>query len=300
MGARQELVRRNVQGVRIDVTVIDDGRPVLGLGPQDFEVLDKGVPQVVQSSRSPEHLSVVFVLDTSASVTAGRMEFHRQWRETPENFNQLAAAMRSVVSRLKEGDEAALITFSDRLRLAVPPTTDLQQLEGAIQSPEQLVGTAAHVRSTVWDATVAAAALASGRPGRSIVILLTDGTDNASWLSQADAITSAQQAGIAVDLISVPRTYDTLDEDPPGSWDVDAISERTGGEAFSARDRELSRKIAERLTVLRGGYVLTFTPTGNASEGWHPLEVRLRGRAGTVKARSGYYFSSRRPSQSVR
>ena len=34
---------------------------------------------------------------------------------------------------------------------------------------------------------------------------------------------------------------------------VEAIAERTGGEAFSARDRDLSRKIAERLAVLRGG-----------------------------------------------
>ena len=301
VGVRQEVVRRNIEGVRIDVTVTDDGRPVLGLGPRDFEVLDRGVPQVVQSSRSPEHLSVVFALDTSASITAGRMEFSRQWHETPENFDQLLAAVRAVVARLKEGDEVSLITFSGRLRLAVPPTTDMQQIEDAIENPERLVGPSARIRTTVWDAAVAAAALAIGRPGRSIVILLTDGTDNASWLSQSDAITAAQRAGVTVDLISVPRTYDTLDEDPPGSWDVDAISERTGGEALSARDRDLSRKIADRLTVLRSGYILTFTPApSTSSEGWHPLEVRLRGRAGTVKTRAGYYFSSRLPSRSPR
>lgn len=295
-GASQDVVRRNIQGVRIDVTVTDDGRPVLGLAAKDFEVLDKGVPQLVETIRSPKQLSVVFALDTSASVTAGRMEFHRTWHETPENFNQLIAAVRAVVSRLKEGDEVSLITFSDRLRLAVPPTTDVQQIEEAIQNPAQLVEASAQIRSTVWDATVAAAALAAGRPERSVVILLSDGTDNASWLSQADAITAAERAGVVIDVIWVPRTYDTLDEDPPGSWDVEAISERTGGEAFSARDRDLSRNIAERLDVLRSGYVLTFTPNAStSSEGWHPLEVRLRGRAGRIKARSGYYFSSRPP-----
>ena len=295
-GAHPQVIRRNIQGVRVDVIVTDDGRPVVGLGLKDFEVLDKGVPQIVQSSRSAKRLSVVFVLDTSASVTAGRMEFHRQWHETAENFNQLIAAVRSVASSLQEGDEVSLITFSDRLRLIVPPTTDVRQIAAAIQKPGRLLTTSAQIRSTVWDATMAAAALAVGRPGRPIVILLTDGTDNASWLSQADAITAVQRAGVAIDLISVPRTYDTLDWDPPGSWDVEAISEQTGGEAFSARDRDLSRNVAQRLTVLRSGYVLTFTPSADSSEGWHPLEVRLRGKAGTVKARSGYYFSNRPPS----
>jgi hypothetical protein len=128
----------------------------------------------------------------------------------------------------------------------------MKQIDEALQ-PERLAPPSAQIRSTVWDAAAAAAALAAGRPERSIVILFTDGTDNASWLSQADAITAAQRAGVAVDLISVPRTYGTLDEDPPGSWDVDAISEQTGGESFSARDRELSRKIAERLAELRSG-----------------------------------------------
>ena len=48
----------------------------MGLAAKDFEVLDKGVPQIVQNSRSAKRVSVVFALDTSASVSAGRMEFH--------------------------------------------------------------------------------------------------------------------------------------------------------------------------------------------------------------------------------
>lgn len=251
MRALREVVRRNAQKVRTDITVADDGRPVQSLAANGFELSRGGVPLTVQSSRSPGQLSVVFALDTSASVTAGRREYPRKWQQTPENFNQLISAVRAVVSRLKDGDEVSLITFSDRLTMAVPPTTDVRRIEDAVRSPERLLTRSVQIRSTVWDATMAAAALAAGRPGRPIVILLTDGTDNASWLSQADAADAIKRAGVSVDLISVPRTYDTLDEDPPGSWDVDAISEQTDGEAFSARDRDLSRKIAQRLRVLR-------------------------------------------------
>jgi tetratricopeptide (TPR) repeat protein len=250
MRTLREVVRRNVQTARTDVTVADDGRPVPGLAAKDVEVAHAGVPKTARSSRSPGQLSVMFALDTSASVTAGRSEYPRKWHQTPENFQQLIAAVRTVVSRLEDGDEVSLITFSDGLKLAVPPTTDLRQFEEATRHPEQLTASA-RIRSTVWDAAAAAAALAAGRPHRPIVILLSDGTDNASWLSQADAITAAKRVDVPVDLISIPRTYDTQDEDPPGSWDVEAISERTDGEAFSARDRDLSRKIAQRLTALR-------------------------------------------------
>lgn len=249
--ALREAVRRDVRGVRSSVGVqsVSD-KSTLKAGSHSSVPFDRRMTQVVLKARAPERLSVVFAVDTSASVTVGRMEFPRRWNPKPENFHQLAAAVRSVLSCLKDGDDVSLIMFSDRLRLAVPPTTDPRQIVDALQ-PERIPAPSAQVRSTVWDAAMAATALAAGRPERSIVILLTDGTDNASWLPQADVISAARHAGVAVDLISVPRTYGTLDEDPPGSWDVDAISEETGGEAFSARDRDLLGKIVERLEGLR-------------------------------------------------
>jgi hypothetical protein len=45
------------------------------------------------------------------------------------------------------------------------------------------------------------------------------------------------------------------------------------------------------MTEFRQRYELTYTPTGVAQDGWHTIEVKLRGRRGDVKARRGYFAS---------
>ena len=99
-----------VETVRVDVLVTDHRQPLLGLAAGDFEVLDNGVPQVVElvvSEGLP--LNVVLALDTSGSLTEQRLE-------------ALRATSRAIVSDLKAGDRAALLTFSSALVLrAVQP-----------------------------------------------------------------------------------------------------------------------------------------------------------------------------------
>ena len=68
-----------VEVVRVDVLVTRGGRPVRDLRPQDFEILDNGVPQKVDSaSFELIPLNVVLALDMSASVAGERLEHMRQ------------------------------------------------------------------------------------------------------------------------------------------------------------------------------------------------------------------------------
>jgi hypothetical protein len=70
VGARpQATFRSQVTAVRLDVLVVNDGRPVAGLTSSEFEVFDNGVRQevtAVQAESTP--LDVVFALDRSQSV----------------------------------------------------------------------------------------------------------------------------------------------------------------------------------------------------------------------------------------
>src|SRR5580765_501811 len=67
-----------VEVVRVDALVTDGGRPVLGLGPTDFEVLDNGVPQNVEFvSYDQIPLNVVLAFDMSVSVAGERLEHVR-------------------------------------------------------------------------------------------------------------------------------------------------------------------------------------------------------------------------------
>jgi hypothetical protein len=218
-------------------------------------VFGAAVPRATTDTLQGEslRLSLVLILDTSASVQRGRLEYPRQISPHPRNFAQLVDAAHRVITGLAPADRAALVTFGDRLTLTVPFTSDKRAIDAALASPARLHPSSPPIRSTVWDAVLAGAGLAASEPGRPLVILLSDGTDNASWHTQSSVIRAIQARGLNVDLISVPRTYATEDEDPPGSWEPDRIATATGGRAFSARDAQLGDRLRRRLAELRTG-----------------------------------------------
>ena len=64
-----------IEAVRVDVLVTDNGQPVRGLGPADFEIVDNGVPQQVELVSFDEiPLNVILALDMSDSVAGERLE----------------------------------------------------------------------------------------------------------------------------------------------------------------------------------------------------------------------------------
>ena len=101
VGARpQATFRSQVTAVRLDVLVVNDGRPVAGLTSSEFEVFDNGVRQevtAVQAESTP--LDVVFALDRSQSVGG-------------ETLIRLKEAAHATLDALHDGDRAALLTFS--------------------------------------------------------------------------------------------------------------------------------------------------------------------------------------------
>ena len=66
---QQPQFSTQIEHVRVDVLVSNRGRPVTGLRPADFEILDNGVPQRVEFASFDEiPLNVIIVLDASESV----------------------------------------------------------------------------------------------------------------------------------------------------------------------------------------------------------------------------------------
>ena len=85
--------------------VTDNGQPIRGLGPGDFEFVDNGVPQVVDLVSFDEvPLNVILALDMSDSVAGERLD-------------QLRGAGARVLAALKKGDQAALVAFSHAVQL---------------------------------------------------------------------------------------------------------------------------------------------------------------------------------------
>jgi hypothetical protein len=72
------------------------------------------------------------------------------------------------------------------------------------------------------------------------------------------------------------------------------LAELTGGATVEIEStKDLSATFVRILEEFRHRYLVSFSPRGVTEEGWHRLEVRVKNRRVTVKARPGYFAASR-------
>ena len=260
---QQATFSSKIEAVRVDVLVSDRGVPVRGLLPADFEITDNGVPQrvdLVSFEQLP--LRVVLALDMSDSVKGARL-LH------------LRTAGLTLLDAMKPGDEAALITFSSGVALRTASTGDFGRVRSALSAVEP-----SGLTSTI-DASFAALTLGEGGVGRGLVMLFSDGLDTSSWLQQDDVLDIAKRCDAVVYAVSTARAV----EDPF----LMAITDQTGGRRVSVESTEdVGATFVEMLNEFRQRYVVSYTPTGVAKDGWHKLTVRVKNRSVSVKARPGY------------
>jgi hypothetical protein len=71
------------------------------------------------------------------------------------------------------------------------------------------------------------------------------------------------------------------------------ITALTGGRLFEIEKTvNLAATFVSILDEFRHRYLVSYTPSGVVRGGWHKLEVRVKGRRVTVKARPGYLGDS--------
>ena len=256
--------KSGVDVVRLDVSVTRNGIPVRGLTAADFVVSDNGVEQIVDSvDVNRLRLSVELVLDTSGSVLGDRL-------------TNLIAAADGLVAALRPGEWAGLLTFSHRLRPLVPITENLASVRGA------LAALSGDGRTALRDAVQLALATEHDARARPLILVFTDGVDNASWLSDEEVLESARRAGIVIHAVT--------DRQLAPTWFVERVVETTGGRQWSARsESDLARLFTSALNEMRARYLLSFSPSRPLRPGWHALRVRLKNGGGDITARSGYF-----------
>lgn len=261
--AQQPIFSSKVEAVRVDVLVTRDGRPVRGLAPADFEVLDNGVPQQVDLATFEQiPLNVVLALDMSDSVSGDRLDHLRR-------------ASGSLLDALAPTDQAALLTFSHAVVQGAPLTSDLARVRGGLERalPPGL--------TALVDVTFTGMMVGESEPGRSLLIVFSDGLDTSSWLSEEAAQETAKRCDVVIYAVSVgaERHATFLDE----------MTELTGGRYFRVEStKDLGRIFLDVLNEFRQRYLVSYSPRDVSKEGWHRLEVRVKGRGMSVKARPGY------------
>ena len=250
-------------GVRVDVLVTDGNKPVGGLTASDFELRDNGVLQtieVVDSSDIP--VNAILALDTSAS-TAGQRQ------------KDLVAAGEALLDGLKPDDRAALTTFSHVVAPGLALTSDLSEVRRALRRIEPDGETA------IMDGAYVALTATLAQSGRSLVVVCTDGYDTSSWLQPEEVLESAKRSSAVVYAVTAAqaRRRSPLKD----------LADATGGNMLEVKSSaDLRGAFQKILQDFRSRYILSYSPQGVSAEGFHRLDVRVKRRGLTVKARPGY------------
>ena len=283
--ARQQTFRSGVDVVRVDALVTNGRGDVTGLTAANFEVRDNGVLQTVDTiSLEALPLTVTFVLDTSGSVAGGKMQ-------------HLSLAVDLILRGLRAEDRVGLVTFSHRVRQRVALTRDLDQIRRVLATAEVMGGTSLN------DAVYAGLALSESQESRALVLVFSDGMDNASWLGDETVERAARRADAVVYAVAVSAnvtgTYQvrggraTNRERPeylPGQTDfLEVIAAATGGRLVKAdATDDLPKAFEQILQEFRTRYLITYSPRGVDTPGWHAIDVKIKGRRADIRARRGY------------
>jgi len=270
---RPPVFRSNVDAVRIDVSATDNGKPIAGLKSDDFEVRDNGIVQTVDFAATAGSLSVVIALDVQGND------------EWPRANVEMIRAGQSLADALKPVDHAWLVTFAETFDLQAGPTSN------GVQLRRLLALSSAGRGKTLWDTLFASVSLVAGLDGRALVMVISDGLQppgESGWLDESHAIDLLRRGDV---MISAVQPRSTVVAPTP----LERAARATGGVVLeSARNDHLTAQCARLFDEYRLGYVLTFTPSGvKRDDGWHKLTVKLKNRAGQVRARDGYFAGMR-------
>jgi VWFA-related protein len=251
-----------IEAVRVDVLVTDNGQPVHGLGPADFEIRDNGVAQQIDLvSYEQIPLNVVLALDMSDSVAGDRLE-------------RLRSAGGVILGGLQRNDQAALVTFSQVVRLGAKLSGDVTLVRDALTRAKGQGST------SLIDGVYAGIEIGESDAGRALLVVFSDGLDTASWLSAEKVIDAAKRSDVVAYAVAVrSRSRQDFLRD---------LASFTGGRLFEVEKTEkLDTIFLGILQEFRQRYLVSYTPRGVTKEGWHKLDVRVK-RGATVKARPGY------------
>lgn len=259
------------------------GNYVHGLDSDSFRLFDNGRPQRIDrfsAERRPLRLAIV--LDNSLSMKGARIEAARE-------------AALGLLDALEEGDDCLVLAFSDTVRVLQEPTADRGALARAIGSVQVDAGTA------LYDALWRASEILEPFDGRKVVVLLSDGQDEAangiepgSLHTFEEALDRALRSGVMAFTVGVGRNLDEQ-RDRFSTRTLGGIlrdiADATGGRAFlSVPARKIRKSFQEIAEDIRNQYFLGYEPPDLAPDGaWHEIRVTTTRPDLNVTARRGYY-----------
>lgn len=282
----QQVFRAGVDLVHFGVVVTDrNGAPILGLTPEDFEILEEGKPQAIKvfaggepESAPPVHLG--FMIDNSGSMI--------------EDIRDVQTAAIKFLKSVDGIIDVTLTDFDTEVRVARFNPDDFPRLIERIRlrKPEGY--------TALYDALGVYLNGAFSQTGDKILVLYTDGGDTRSSMNQGELLELLKASDVTV----YPIGY--LQNRGSGRQDQQQILNRfaatTGGQAFFPMSiKDLDQMYEKILRDIAGRYSLGYVSSNTEMDGtWREVKIRLADkpelRNAKIRTRSGYY-APYKPSQ---
>jgi VWFA-related protein len=279
------VISKTLNLVELPVTVRDrKGRFISGLEQSNFGVYEAGQRQDITLFRSEDiPVSAGLVVDHSGSMGSKR--------------DEVMEGAKAFVQAGNPQDREFVVNFSDAVTFGLPAsvsfTSNLEDLRAA------LLSTPASGKTALYDAVAAALErLQSDHSARKVLVIISDGGDNASQHNFAQVLRMAQSASVVIYTIGLFEEYGA-DQNPKV---LKKFSEETGGNAYFPNSAAEVVSVCQQIAAdIRHQYTLGYSPPDSEKGGYRKVQVSAtapgRGKL-SVRTRAGYFLPSKITAQS--
>jgi Ca-activated chloride channel homolog len=294
--------------VKVDMVVLsfqitdNKGHYINGLKPKDFRVMEDGIQQKMatfgEGDKPPAQLNEdgslkvptvetqggVLTVDQRPDALTGTNVFvlfdtsNYMYR----GFVYASDAIADFIRGLDRADSVAVYTYSRNLTRATGLSRERSE---AISGLRKAV---AGDDSALYNALLLTLRDAAKVPGRKVVIVFSNGPDNASMVAPDDVRAVAEDEGIPIYVISTAQ----VNKDPISSNVFKRIATRTGGKSYFAPNWQKQVEAFEAIREdLGNSYTVTYYPQPNPNEGFRKIAVDVISDVGKkyrVQCRPGY------------
>jgi Ca-activated chloride channel family protein len=294
--------------VKVDLVVLSfqitdsKGHYVNGLKPKDFKILEDGIAQKINSFAEGNQAPVSIAEDGTAkalTIAPGAEADSPEARAEMlvgtsvfvlfdtsnymyRGFVYASDAIADFIRGLDRSDSVAVYTYSRNLARAAPLS---KERDDAVIGLRQAV---AGDDSALYNSLLLTLRDAAKVSGRKVVIVFSNGPDNASMVAPDDVRAVAEDEGIPIYVISTNE----VNNDPISSNVFKRISTRTGGKAYFARTWQKQVEAFEAIREdLGNSYTITYYPQANPNEGFRKIAVEIVpdvGKKYRIQVRPGY------------
>src|SRR5579872_2917977 len=293
--------------VKVDMVVLSfqvtdsKNHYINGLKPSDFRIYEDGILQKVSTFAEGANTPVAVNSDGSTRPMLDAKKDALPGIDRPDafvgtnvfvlfdtsnfmyrSFVYAEDAISDFVRGLDHADSVAVYTFSRNLSRAANLTHEHSDAIAGLRNE------GAGDETALYNALLLTIRDAAKVPGRKVVIVFSNGPDNASMVAPDDVRAVAEDEGIPIYVISTAE----VNHDPISSSVFRRISTSTGGKAYFAKTWQKQVEAFENIREdLGNSYSVTYYPQPNPNEGFRKITVEITSDVGKkyrVRARPGY------------